>query len=84
MRIPHPRRIYESAGFYPLTMLYVVGVCDAVLVVDGALPAIYGLFAFTLAVVIAILAAAYREIKTVHHLVARIERTAVNGDPKRG
>jgi hypothetical protein len=78
---PSPRHIIESAGFYPLTALYLAGVFIAFLVVDGIMSPLYGILVFTAAVILAILAAAYNEIKSVHRLVARIER---NGKPKKG
>lgn len=77
MKMPNPRHVYESASFYPLTALYLVGVVTAFLVVNDVLPALYGVITFSLAVVIAMLAAAYREIRTVHRLVARLEREAL-------
>jgi hypothetical protein len=84
MKLPSPRHVVESAGFYPITTLYLVGVLIAFLVVGASISPLLGILAFSVAVVIAILVAAYKEIRTVHRLVARIEKVAVIAEPEKG
>lgn len=67
--LPTPAQVFRSAGFYPLTALYLTGVVIVYLIANGVVTLPYGIFALSLAVIFALVFAAYRELKAVHRLV---------------
>ena len=69
MTLPTMRQVYRSAGFYPLTGLYLVGVSLIWLITSGRLFVIYGVLILSIFAIFALLLAAWRELKAVHKLV---------------
>ena len=63
------RDIYRSAGFYPITGLYTGGVVCALFVADGEIDLPSGLIIFAFLALTALLLAAWKEVRMVHHLV---------------
>ena len=59
----------KSFFLYPVTAVYLGGVTVVVLVSESELDFAYGLLALTLVTLVAVMIAAWRELRTVHRLV---------------
>lgn len=66
---PVMKRVFASAGFYPITAFYIAAVCVAAALTKGSITLLAGATLLALAAILMVLLATWRELKTVHRMM---------------